>query len=479
MSRNSSPKPDNHVIVLFGATGDLARRKLLPGFFHLHAAGLLPKEYRIIGCAPPQYALTDEQFREHAEEACADFCITKPTDPSWPSFAERLSFGAAEPDNPTALVEAVHRAEKEIGGTVRRLYHLAVPPAAFTSVVRMLGATGLATGARVIVEKPFGTDLASARALNEAVHEVFDESQVFRIDHFLGKESVDNILAFRFANGLYEPVWNRQHIRYVEIDVPETLTVKGRGEFYDATGAYRDMVVTHLFQVLAFVAMESPVSLSAKHLRDEKEKVFEAVKPIDVRHVVRGQYEGYRSEPGVAADSQTDTMVAVRAEVDNWRWHGVPFFLRSGKAMGVSRQIIVLGFQPPPMRMFPAHRKDTPYGRQNEIVIDFADPGAIKVYFLTKVPGAQLTLGNAEMAFHYKDSFAASHMLEGYEHLTLMAMVGDPSLFTRSDGIERLWEISTPLLDNPPPVEPYPVGSYGPESMKRLIAPYHWHLPHV
>ena len=174
---------------------------------------------------------------------------------------------------------------------------------------------------------------------------MFDESQVFRIDHFLGKESVDNILAFRFANGLYEPIWNRSHLRYVEIDVPETLSIEGRAAFYDATGAYRDMVVTHLFQVLAFVAMEPPVSLSAKHLRDEKVKVFEALKPIDVRHVVRGQYEGYRSEPGVAADSQTETMVAVRVEVDNWRWHGVPFFLRSGKAMGASRQIIVLGFR--------------------------------------------------------------------------------------------------------------------------------------
>jgi glucose-6-phosphate 1-dehydrogenase len=476
---NGSSKPDNHVIVLFGATGDLAKRKLLPGLFHLHAAGLLPKEYRVIGSAPAKFALTDAQFKEHAEEACADFCITKPTDPSFPSFAERLSFAPADPDDYSPLVEAVQRAEKEIGGTPRRLYHLAVPPAAFTSVVGFLGESGLAKDARIIIEKPFGTDLASARALNESVHAVFPESQVFRIDHFLGKESVDNILAFRFANGLFEPIWNRQHIRYVEIDVPETLTIKGRGEFYDATGAYRDMVVTHLFQVLAFVAMEAPVSLSAKHLRDEKEKVFEAVKPIDVRHVVRGQYEGYRSEPGVAPDSQTETMVAVRAEVDNWRWHGVPFYLRSGKAMGVSRQVITLGFQPPPMRMFPAQRKDTPYGRQNEIVIDFADPGAIKVYFLTKVPGARMTLGNAEMAFHYKDSFAVEHALEGYEHLILMAMVGDPSLFTRSDGIERLWEISTPLLENPPPVEPYPVGSYGPESMKRLIAPYHWHLPHV
>jgi glucose-6-phosphate 1-dehydrogenase len=478
--KNGSPRPENHVIVLFGATGDLAKRKLLPGLFHLHAAGLLPQDYRVIGCSPAKYALTDEQFKEHAEVACADFCITKPTDPSWPSFAERLSFAPADADDFAPLVAAVQKADEEIGGSPRRLFHLAVPPAAFTTVVGMLGTSGLATDrARVIIEKPFGWDLDSARKLNKAVLSVFHESQVFRIDHFLGKESVDNILAFRFANGLNEPIWNRSHLRYVEIDVPETLSVKGRGEFYDATGAYRDMVVTHLFQVLAFVAMEAPVSLSAKHLRDEKEKVYEALKPIDVRHVVRGQYEGYLSEPGVAAGSQTETMVAVRAEVDNWRWHGVPFFLRSGKAMGASRQVITLGFQPPPLRMFPAHRKDTPYGRQNEIVIDFADPGAIKVNFLTKVPGAELSLGNAEMAFYYKDSFAASNALEGYERLILLAMIGDQSLFTRSDGIERLWEISAPLLENPPPVEPYPVGSYGPESVRRLVAPYHWHLPHV
>jgi glucose-6-phosphate 1-dehydrogenase len=480
MSKNGPPRPDNHVIVLFGATGDLAKRKLLPGWFHLYAAGLLPREFRLIGTAPPAFAMTDEEFRAHARQSCADFCITKPDDPLWSEFVKNVSFAPSDQGDMGALVGEVARAEKEIGGSPRRLYHLAVPPVAFTSVVQSLGTSGLATDrTRVIIEKPFGTDLASARALDQVIHEVFDESQVYRIDHFLGKESVDNILSFRFANGLYEPIWNRFHLRYVEIDVPETLSIEGRAAFYDATGAYRDMVVTHLFQVLAFVAMEPPVSLSAKHLRDEKAKVFEALKPIDVRHVVRGQYEGYRSEPGVAADSQTETMVAVRAEVDNWRWHGVPFFLRSGKAMGASRQIIVLGFQPPPLRMFPAHRNDTPYGLQNEIEIDFADPGAIKTYFLAKVPGAELSLGNAEMAFHYKDSFAASHALEGYEHLILMAMIGDQSLFTSSDGIERLWEISEPLLENPPPVEPYPVGSWGPESVKRLIAPYHWHLPHV
>ncbi len=450
----------------------------MPGLYHLHAAGLLPREYRIIGASPPQFALTDQDFRQHAEQACSDFCITKPSDPSWPSFAERLSFAAAEPGNTAELEAAIQRAEKEIGGSPRRLYHLAVPPTAFTSVVGMLGAAGLATSeTRVIVEKPFGTDLDSARALNRAVHAVFDESQVFRIDHFLGKESVDNILAFRFANGLFEPIWNRSHISYVQIDVPEKLTIEGRAAFYDATGAYRDMLVSHLFQVLGFVAMEPPLSLSAKQLRDEKVKVFEALRPIDTRHVVRGQYKGYTSEPGVPADSDTETMVAVRAEVENWRWHGVPFYLRSGKAMGAGRQVITLGFREPPLRMFHAHRRDVPTGRLNEIVIDFADPGSISTGFLAKIPGPELSLGHSTMTFRYEDSFAAANALEGYERLILLAMLGDQSLFTRSDGIERLWEISTPLLENPPPAEPYDVGAWGPPSVDRLIDPYRWHLP--
>jgi glucose-6-phosphate 1-dehydrogenase len=486
-ARHGHAKPDPHVIVLFGATGDLAKRKLLPGLHHLFRAGLLPDQFRVIGSAPPQNAMSDEEFRNTAHAACQQFGNCKP-DESWDAFAARLSFGAASPDDPSALVSAVEAAEKAIkdgsnhrrnggSGHIGRLFHLAVPPVAFGSVVQMLGASGLATeDARVIIEKPFGTDLASAVKLNETVHSVFDESRVFRIDHFLGKESVDNVLAFRFANGLFEPVWNRNHIKYVQIDVPETLTVEQRAGFYDATGAYRDMVVTHLFQVLAFVAMEPPTSLAARPLRDEKSKVFDALRPIDTRHVVRGQYEGYRDIDGVPKDSDTETMIALRVEVENWRWHGVPFYLRSGKALGASRQLITLGFHTPPVRMFRATRQDAPTGQMNEIIIDFADPGSISIEFMAKMPGPEMTLGASKLTFKYEDSFAAANALEGYERLILLAMLGDQSLFTRADGIERVWEISQPLLDSPPPVQPYARGSWGPAAIDKLIAPYNWYL---
>jgi len=470
------PRPGNHVIVVFGATGDLAHRKLLPGLFHLATAGLMPDRYEIIGVSPQD--MTGEQFRHLARQAVADFGTVKPTGANWEAFQRRLSYISADPARTLPLVEAIATAERQIGGSPGRLFHLAIPPAAFAPTVSMLGAAGLAAGSRVIIEKPFGTDLASARALNQAVHAVFDESQVFRIDHFLGKESVDNILAFRFANGLFEPIWNRNHIAYVQIDVPETLSIAGRGSFYDQTGAYRDMIVTHLLQVLGFVAMEPPTSFDARHLRDETAKVFDALKPIDVRHAVRGQYTGYRDEPGVASGSQTETLAAVRAEIDNWRWAGVPFLLRSGKRLAASRQLITLGLRQPPMPMFRTRHGDAAVGRPNEIVIDFADPGSITTGFLAKELGATLRLSSVEMTFRYADFFGKASGLEGYERLLLDAMIGIQSLFTHSDAIERLWEISAPVLNDPPPVQPYAPGSWGPQpALDRLAAPYRWHLP--
>ncbi len=467
--------PDDHVIVLFGATGDLAKRKLFPGLFHLDAAGLLPPDFRIIGSGHSA-AVSNEEFREHVHDSIGEFGRRELTDEHWARFAPKLSFAAASADDGSGLLRAVEDAESEIGGSVRRLYHLAIPPVAFASMVEMLGSSGLARGARVIVEKPFGTDLLSAQSLNETIHSVFDESQIFRIDHFLGKESVDNILALRFSNGMTEPIWNRDHIDCVQIDVPETLSIEGRAGFYEQTGAFRDMVVTHLFQVLGFVAMEPPVALDARSLRDEKTKVFRAMSALDPARVVRGQYESYRDSDGVADDSEAETFVALEVEVDNWRWAGVPFYLRTGKALAERRQVVTLTFRKPPVAMFPDDAmSEGP--RPNELVIDFHDPGSITTHFSVKRPGPAMRLSPAIMTFEYGESFSAAQQLEGYERLIHDAMIGDQTLFTRSDGIERLWELSSPLLEAPPPVEPYRNGSWGPETIHDLVAPREWHFP--
>ncbi|GAA1243440.1 glucose-6-phosphate dehydrogenase [Kitasatospora nipponensis] len=475
---HAAQRPEDHVIVLFGATGDLARRKLLPGLFHLAKAGLLPAQYRIVGSAPARFALTDEEFRSHAEQAVRSFGRAEPSGESWQEFARRLSFGAADLGDAQPLLDAVRAAERAIGAGARRICHLAVPPDAFAEVITMLGDLGLAEGTRVIVEKPFGTDLASARALNATVHTVFDESQVFRIDHFLGKESVDNILALRFANGLFEPIWNRDHISHVQIDVPESIGIEGRAGFFEETGTYRDMIVTHLFQVLGIVAMEAPTSLSAGPLRAERDKVFDSLRPVDPAHVVRGQYEGYRGEPGVDPDSQTETFVALRAEVENWRWAGVPFYLRSGKSMAQRRQTVSLHFHQPPLRMFPELAgADGHEQRGNSLVIDFDDPGWVTARFLAKRPGPAMRLAEEGMTFRYADSFEQQTGLEAYERLLLDAMLGDQSPFTPAAAIERLWEVSADLLAAPPPVQPYAPGSWGPAAVEELVAPHHWELP--
>ena len=460
------------VVVLFGATGDLARRKLIPGLLHLLRSGLLP-QCRIIGAALDD--IGDAGFRDIVRGSCNHFARSPLTSLEWSALTHDLSY-ACLADGPAELLARVAEAEAALGGEPHRLHYLSIPPAAAPSVVRMIGAAGLAEGARVIMEKPFGTDLASAVELNALVAEVFRDDQVFRIDHFLGKEAAQNILALRFANGLFEPIWNRHHIDHIQIDVAEALSIEGRGAFYEETGAFRDMVVTHLLHVLAFTAMEPPTSLLPDAIGEEKNKVFRSLKPIDVRHVVRGQYEGYRSEPGVAGDSTTETFVAMRCEVDNWRWAGVPFFLRTGKAMAEGSRIISIAFREPPRSMFPPGAGLDAAG-PDHLTFDLAEAERISLSFYGKRPGPGMRLTKQSMQFSINELEVHDDILEAYERLIYDAMSGDRTLFTDSRAVERLWEVAAPLLNDPPEVQPYVPGSWGPDAMDDLIAPRKWRVP--
>ncbi len=340
----------------------------------------------------------------------------------------------------------------------------------------MLNDAELVERARIIMEKPFGTDLASAKKLNKELHSVFDEEQIFRIDHFLGKEAAQNILAFRFANGLFEPIWHRNHIDHIQIDVPEELGLAQRADFYESTGAYRDMVVTHLFQVMAFTAMEPPTALEPFAISEEKDKVFRSMLPIEPSDVVRGQYAGYRDIEGVAQDSETETFIALKCYVDNWRWAGVPFYLRTGKRMAEGARIISIAFREPPRSMFPPGSGVGDNG-PDHLTFDLADQSRMSLSFYGKRPGPGMRLQKLSMQFAMHETDWAGAVLEAYERLIYDAARGDRTLFTSAEGIERLWELSTPLLDNPPVVRPYPEGSWGPNRVHQLIAPRGWRLP--
>jgi glucose-6-phosphate 1-dehydrogenase len=472
-SAASGSQIDPYVIILFGATGDLAARKLLPGLLHLSMLGMMP-EYRIVGSSTRQ--MTDEDFRHLARHACDRYFTGRISLLQWANFEKRLSFVSTS-DGAQALADHVAGAEKAIGGdTVRRMHYLSVPPAADQSVIEMISDAKLIERSRIVLEKPFGTDLPSAVALNDMLHQYFDEDQIYRIDHFLGKEAVQNILAFRFANGLFEPIWNRDHIDNVQIDVPETLGVDDRVAFYEATGAFKDMVVTHLFQILGFVAMEPPTALAPQPISEEKDKVFRSLKLLDVAQVVRGQYDGYREIPGVAPDSDTETLVALRCEIDNWRWAGVPFYLRTGKQMGSGERIISIAFRAPPKSMFPA---DSGVGTQgpDHLTFDLADSSKLSLSFYGKKPGIGMNVEKLSLQFSLREIGQEKEVLEAYERLIHDVMVGDHTLFNTAEGIERLWEVSTPLLENPPSVQPYASGSWGPEAINDLIAPRTWRLP--
>jgi len=463
---------DPHVVVLFGATGDLARRKLIPGLAYLDQSKLAPN---IEIVATSLEDMSRDDFLEVAKEAIDDFGSHKLDDEQWTRFAETVTY-VPQSSGPDALAAAVKEAEGKLGSDTRRLHYLSVPPKAARAVITTLRDADLVDRSRVVMEKPFGTDLASAVELNDFVHETFDESQIFRIDHFLGKEAAQNILAFRFANGLFEPIWSRNFIDHIQIDIPETMGLDERANFYESTGAYKDMVVTHLFQVMAFVMMEPPTALEPRAISEEKNKVFRSMLPVDPANVVRGQYVGYRKNDGVARDSDTETFIALKAGIDNWRWEGVPIYLRTGKRMAEGIRIISIAFKEAPRSMFPPGSGVGSQG-PDHLTFDLADNSKVSLSFYGKRPGPGMKLDKLSMQFATQEVDTAGDVLEAYERLILDAMRGDHTLFTTAEGIESLWERSENLLADPPPAKVYQPGTWGPNAIHQLIAPNAWRLP--
>ncbi|MDF9715195.1 glucose-6-phosphate dehydrogenase [Nocardioides sp. ChNu-153] len=472
--QTSQTPPPPHVVVLFGATGDLAERKLFPALLRLAASGWLPASYRVIGSGRHSPG-SDEEFRDGLRDALVEQAEPDERD-AVDGLLERLSFQTASADDGSDLAAAVRAAEQEVAdeaGTdveeVRRLVYLSLPPSAMTDMIGMLDREDLTDRARLVVEKPFGLDLASAERLDAALLDVVKEEQVFRIDHFLGKEAVQNILALRFANGLFEPAWDRRSIASVQIDVPESLSIEGRASFYESTGALRDMISTHLFQLLGFVAMEDPGAFEADAVRDAKSALFRAIRPLDPAKVVLGQYAGYRDEEDVADDSDVETFVAAEVCVDNERWRDVPFLLRTGKSLAEGRRTITLRFRDPESSMFAAPACG------NELVLELTDEPRITVDVRAKRPGRDFDITIATMELQVHGDGGESFALEAYERLLLDVLRGDQTLFTRSDEVERLWEVCQPVLDDRPEVLPYEPGSWGPQAALDL-APGGWRL---
>ncbi|HEY1133414.1 MAG TPA: glucose-6-phosphate dehydrogenase [Nocardioides sp.] len=470
---STGPTPPPHVVVLFGATGDLAKRKLFPALLRLAASGWLPASYALIGSGRHSPG-SDEEFREQVREGLEEKAEDDERD-AVDGLLERISFQTASADDGADLAAAIAEAERKVAseagtdvGEVRRLVYLSVPPSAMTDMIAMLDREGITDRARLVVEKPFGLDLASAEELDAALLDAVEEDQVFRIDHFLGKEAVQNILALRFANGLFEPAWNRHSIASVQIDVPEDLTIEGRAGFYESTGCLRDMISTHLCQLLGFVAMEDPGAFDARAVRDTKAALFRDVRPLDPARVVFGQYEGYRDEDDVADDSDVETFVAAEVFIDNDRWRDVPFLLRTGKALAEGRRTITLRFRDPESDMF----EEPACG--NELVLELTDEPQIAVDVRAKKPGRAFDITMATMQVQVQGT-DESFPLEAYERLLLDVLHDDQTLFTRSDEVEQLWEVCQPVLDDRPEVQPYAQGSWGPQAALDL-APGGWRL---
>ncbi len=501
--------PDPALVVIFGATGDLAHRKILPAFYNLRRAGLLPSETSILGYARRPY--TDAAFTAEMRQAVEEHSRNPVEQALWDDFAGQIHYQQGDFSDPAAytrLAARLDHIDAAAGCRGNRLFYLATPPSAYEDIVANLKAAGLThrpgSWSRIVIEKPFGHDLESGRRLNDAVMKAFDESQVYRIDHYLGKDTVRNLLVFRFANGIFEPVWNRRYVDHVQITVAEDLGVEGRSAFYEEAGASRDILQNHMLQLLSLVAMEPPINFEADALRDEKVRVLRAIDPAwtpgRVRtEVVRGQYRagwvadrkvvGYRDEPGVSPTSSVETYVALRIEVENWRWAGVPFYLRTGKRLPRRASEIAVQFNRPPLTLFRESASDP---EPNMLAMRIQPDEGILLRFAAKVPDLGLDVRSVNMDFTYGSTFLTDAP-EAYETLLLDAMLGDASLFTRADEVEAAWSLVTPLVElwhdwgdeggegravrgRKAPVgkldgslQPYEAGSWGPEAADRLL----------
>ena len=483
---------DPCTMIIFGASGDLTKRLLVPALYNLKHAKLLPEGFRLIGVARSEHP--NEAFREDFTKAIKDFATTEVVMDEWDDLVARVSYQSGAFDDPATYQKLLEDLTDAGGGPDsigNCLFYLATAPEFFATIVERLAAAGLTreegeTWRRVIIEKPFGHDLDSARTLNTDLQAVLAERQIYRIDHYLGKETVQNIMVFRFANGIFEPLWNRDHIDHVQITVAETVGVESRGGFYEQTGALRDMIPNHMFQLLSFIGMEAPTSFAADALRSEKVKVLDSIRPLDAASVltdaVRGQYGAgvlnekpvwaYRAEPKIAPDSMTETYAALKLNIDNWRWAGVPFYLRTGKRLPRRMSEIAIQFKRAPIAVF----RDTPIEDvgSNLLVIRIQPDEGVSLQFGAKIPGTALDIGNVKMNFQYKDYFQSAPST-GYETLIYDAMIGDATLFQRADNVEAGWKVVQPVLDawanrRPRDFPNYEAGTQGPRQADELLA---------
>ncbi|MEZ6137586.1 MAG: glucose-6-phosphate dehydrogenase [Pirellulaceae bacterium] len=462
-----------HTMVIFGASGDLTSRKLIPALYRSFQRGRLPKDTRVVGVSRSPFS--DDAWREQLTETTKKFEGEKFDAASWQTFAEHIFYCPGDIQNPDDFTKLAERLDELEGGQkTDRVYYVATMPQLYEQAAEQLGRAGLADdtqGARrIVIEKPFGTDLKTARNLNQAIAKVFREEQIYRIDHYLGKETVQNIMVLRFGNSMFEPLWNRNYIDHVQITVAEEVVIGRRAGYYDGSGVLRDMFQNHLFQLMMVIAMEAPVKFNATSVRDEKVKVLRAVRPLRGGDFaacgVRGQYEGYCEEEGVAPDSQTETFAALKLNIDNWRWNGVPFYLRSGKALSCRTTQIVIEFKEPPHMVFGGGRESKPPA--NRLVIQIQPAEGIQIHFQSKVPDQGMALRTSQLDFRF-DSSDGKGMPDAYQRLLHDVMMGDASLFARSDEVEVAWQIVDPIIaawrsPAAPPMNTYPVAGWGPEA---------------